>query len=359
MSNITVNCKELRALLDRTPSSHNIMLVGKHGIGKSEILTNYYSSKGMKVVALFLGQMSDPGDIIGLPNKNEKNGKTEFMPPYWFPIGEEPICLFLDELNRARPEILQTVMDLCLNRTLAGRPLPKGSMLIAAVNQGEQYQLTDLDPALVSRFNIVNFKPTVEEWLLWADNNKIDSRVISFINENKVWLDKEPDSIDDADTGLEKTPDRRAWKRVSDIIQGRDALDEMDNKIISSIVGPRAASAFVHNLASRKLLSAEEVLSDFARHKDALNNYELHEVSVVTENLYRMLEVQKVSPQKVRLYADNLENYFFHLTKHNKESAAHFASIFANNTYPKAIAFMSINSPILVNAMVSYIKGLK
>ena len=28
------------------------------------------------------------------------------------------VALFLDELNRARPEILQTVMDLALNRKL-------------------------------------------------------------------------------------------------------------------------------------------------------------------------------------------------------------------------------------------------
>lgn len=38
------------------------------------------------------------------------------MPPYWFPVDGKPIVLFLDELNRARPEVLQTIMDLALNR---------------------------------------------------------------------------------------------------------------------------------------------------------------------------------------------------------------------------------------------------
>jgi hypothetical protein len=52
------------------------------------------------------------------------------------------------------------------NRKLAGKSLPKGSRIISAVNAGEEYQLTDLDPALVSRFNIYEFKPTVQEWLL-------------------------------------------------------------------------------------------------------------------------------------------------------------------------------------------------
>ena len=119
MSNISVNITELKQLLEATPASHNIMLVGNHGIGKSEILTEHFKEFGMPVIALFLGQMADPGDLIGLPCKDEKTGKTDFMPPYWFPTDGKPIVLFLDELNRARPEILQTVMDLALNRKLA------------------------------------------------------------------------------------------------------------------------------------------------------------------------------------------------------------------------------------------------
>ena len=137
MSNISVNITELKQLLEATPASHNIMLVGNHGIGKSEILTEFFREKGMPVVALFLGQMADPGDLIGLPTKDEKTGKTEFMPPYWFPVDGKPIVLFLDELNRARPEILQTVMDLALNRKLAGKYLPEGSRIISAVNAGD------------------------------------------------------------------------------------------------------------------------------------------------------------------------------------------------------------------------------
>ena len=91
---ISINTKELIQVLDITPASQNIMLAGKHGIGKSEILSEYYTQKGMPVIALFLGQMSDPGDLIGLPSKDEKSGKTTFMPPYWFPTDGKPIVLY-------------------------------------------------------------------------------------------------------------------------------------------------------------------------------------------------------------------------------------------------------------------------
>ena len=361
MSNISVNITELKQLLEATPASHNIMLVGNHGIGKSEILTEFFKEKGMPVVALFLGQMADPGDLIGLPCKDEKTGKTDFMAPYWFPTDGKPVVLFLDELNRARPEILQTIMDLALNRKLAGKYLPEGSRIISAVNAGDQYQLTDLDPALVSRFNIVNFKPTAEEWLLWARKAKLDSRVVSFIDENRIWLDKDPDMKEGADTGLDKTPDRRAWKRVSDIILQKDELKEIDSKIISSIVGPKAASVFIQNAATRKIVSGREALSGFdkSKLKDKIADYGIHQLSVVNEGIYRHLEVEKVSEKDEKLYAENLMSYFEYLTKKRKEAAAHFANIYVQQTYQNAIAFIASKCPMLVMMLVTYVKGIK
>ena len=359
MANINVNTTELLQLLDITPADHNIMLVGKHGIGKSEILTEYYAAKGMPVVALFLGQMSDPGDLIGIPTKNETTGKTDFMPPYWFPLDGKPIVLFLDELNRARPEILQTIMDLALNRKLAGRKLPEGSRIISAVNAGDQYQLTDLDPALVSRFNIVNFRPTVQEWLLWAGKTGVDSRVIEFIQENPIWLDKDPDAKEGEDTGLDKTPDRRGWKRVSDILKHSTDMTGLLTKAVSAVVGPKAASAFMSSAASRKLISGREVLMNFPKVKEKLEGYELHQLSVVNDGIYRFLEVEKVPAKDKETAKKNLEDYFGFLAKSKKEAAAHFANLFVQKTYPNAVGFIARECQVLTMMFISYVKGIK
>ena len=100
-----------------------------------------------------------------------------------------------------------------MKQTLAGRDLPKGSRVIAAVNEGEKYQLTDLDPALVSRFNVFRFEPSGQEWLLQAKEKEVDNRVIRFITENQAWLVGDPGIGENEDTGLDKTQDRRGWKR--------------------------------------------------------------------------------------------------------------------------------------------------
>ena len=359
MANINITTTELLSLLDITPTDQNLMLVGNHGIGKSEILTEYFSGKGMKVVPLFLGQMSDPGDLIGIPNRNNTTGKTEFMPPYWFPLDGKPIVLFLDELNRARPEVLQTIMDLALNRTLAGRKLPDGSRIISAVNAGDQYQLTDLAPALVSRFNVVTFRPTTQEWLLWADKVGVDARVRDFIRENPIWLDKNPDAKEGVDTGLDKTPDRRAWKRVSDILKTAGDINPIVTKAMSAIVGPKAASALVGSVSAKKILSGREVLQNFEKHLPTLKGYELHQLSVVNDGIFRHLEVENLSGQAKENAKKNIEAYFTFLSKEKKEAAAHFANLYVQGTYPKAVSFMARECQVLTMTMVLYVKSIR
>ena len=354
---VRIDTKGLKRILDETPPEQNVMLTGRHGIGKSRILEDYFTEKGQRVIILFLGQMSDPGDLIGLPFKDEKTGKTDFMPPYWWPHDGKPIVLFLDELNRSRPEVLQTVMDLTLNRKLAGKELPKGSRIISAVNEGDEYQLTDLDPALVSRFNIYEFCPSVAEWLLWAEEEKLDNRVTSFISQNSEMLDG--NKLRREDQGLEKTPDRRAWERVSRIIEGKN-LATFSKTIIAGIVGMAAASRFVEFCTGRQLLSAKDVLlSDFSKNKEKLSAYSVPDLAVVNESIFRYLETESIQGKNRKTAGKNLGAYF-QLLKERKvrEALAHFANLYSDGKYKKAIAFIIAECSSLVMEIAEFIESI-
>ena len=356
---ISINTSELENILDLTPPTQNILLVGRHGIGKSQILTQYFERKGMPVIALFLGQMSDPGDLIGLPSKDDQTGKTVFLPPYWFPIDGQPVVLFLDELNRARPEVLQTIMDLALNRKLAGRSLPPGSRIISAVNEGEEYQLTDLDPALVSRFNVYQFHPTVEEWLLWATQQHLDSRIIAFLQEEPSFLDGEERSAATRDTGLEKSPDRRAWQKVSDCLSGITQLTDLHKKLVAGIVGVQAASKFCAFAANRRMLGGKEVLLSFAKSKKTLEGYDVHQLAIVNESVFRFLETQTLKPKEKQTAKTGLAAYMDWLVHEGrKEATAHFASLFEKATYPNAILFMMTETPEVYQQIMKFISEL-
>lgn len=338
--NVKINGKELLDVLRKTPSEQNIMLVGNHGIGKSEIITRYFEEAGQKVVTLFLGQMSDPGDIIGLPHLNEKTDRTEFMPPYWFPTDDKPIVLFLDELNRARPEVLQTIMDLTLNRKLAGRELPEGSRIISAVNGGEEYNLTDLDPALVSRFNIYTFSPNTEDWLDWAEKNEIDKRIISFIRRNPKYLDSPSELPED---NLEKCQDRRAWVRVSNIIKESKTLTQSDLKIISGIIGEETALKFVTSENRVSGLEANELLEKGKKAFAPMLKFTLADFSTIILGLFEILSSGNPLPDN---YAKNFSAFIEWLNSTKKfEALAFMVTKLNDKNFFKANAYISENCP--------------
>ncbi len=354
-----VNIDDLKYILDNTPSEQNIMLVGKHGIGKSEILTEYYTQKGMKVVPLFIGQMSDPGDIIGLPFKNEETGRTEFMLPYWFPIDNKPIVLFLDELNRARPELMQVVMDLVLNKKLAGKELPKGSIIISAINSGDEYILTDLDPALISRFNVYTFKPTITEWLSWATGRGINEIILEFISTNEDMLDFEYDDTEDFQS---KSFDRRSWVRVSNVLNNTGISNSQQmKKMICGIIGDRAGSKFFNFIQENDMVKAADILNDFDSVKTKLENYSIIHFSSLSDRICKFIDTEDIrhnSCYDIKTCAENFRKFLEFLTNNSRENMAYMVSNYSSAKYPKFNAFIASNYELdtLMNKFISSIE---
>jgi hypothetical protein len=358
---IKVDAVELLQVLNNTPPEQNIMLVGVHGIGKSQILRTFYEKeKKMPLISFFLGQMSDPGDLIGLMQKNAKTGHSEFLPPYWWPNDDKPIVLFLDELNRARPEILQSVMDLTLNRTLAGKSLPEGSIVISAINYGDQYQITDLDPALVSRFNIYEFAPTHEDWIVWANKENLDRRVISFIQKQPNFLDgtNEFSHADEIlEMGIEKTPDRRAWERVSNLIKQVDRIDDLFVTIIAGIVGVSASVHFKKSIKEIAKLDPEKVL--FAFNTKLFKGLKLQDYILGNEDIFLFINKNEYDKKKKTILLKNLTKYIKHLKKARfQEAIAHFASQLENPNFEKVLALVFTDSEELMLEISDYIEGI-
>lgn len=345
-----INCEQLKYILSISSPSDNILLCGAHGSGKTEILTEYFSSLGMEVVPLYLSQMSEPGDLIGLPFKNEKTGHTDFMPPYWFPTNDTPIVLFLDELNRAHSQILQTIMDLALNRKLAGRALPAGSRIISAVNIGSEYTVTDLDPALASRFNIYMFKPSVQEWVSWAQNQKFDNRIIDFILERPEYLDG--DDIN-SDNTLEPHPNRRAWFRVNKILKKAEEFSENLFVAIAGIIGRPVTNLFVQFVTSHyddKELSAKKILFNFPLYSNTIENSPQNKVGILVNEVFKFLEVTTIKETEISMIASNIDKFSTLIINSFHESAGLFLSNLSSRFYPNANNFIFSHCELTIQA---------
>lgn len=354
----SINTEELLEVLRVTPPEQNIMLAGNHGIGKSQIITEYFTKKKLRVVALFLGQMSDPGDLIGLPHYDEETGLTTFSPPYWFPIDGKPIVLFLDELNRARPEILQTIMDLALNKKLAGRPLPEGSRIVSAVNAGDEYQLTDLDPALVSRFNIYTFAPSPDEWLKWASKKGFDSRILHYIKLKPNRLDCY--KLEEDDNNLTKTPDRRSWEKVNDILKSIPTLKPIHSKILTGVIGEAAAVDFIttESVREKNKVSGLDILEKGNLVFVKLTPYQIYEYSEIIDSIFEILESSDLTAEKkTKTYVKNLTAFIDWLSEHKKyESLAYFTSLYTDSKLEKAKVFLNRKCPELIKTITAFVQ---
>ncbi len=354
----TINTEELLEVLKVTPPEQNIMLAGNHGIGKSQIITDYFTKKKMKVVALFLGQMSDPGDLIGLPHYDETTGLTTFSPPYWFPVDGKPIVLFLDELNRARPEILQTIMDLALNKKLAGRLLPEGSRIVSAVNAGDEYQLTDLDPALVSRFNIYTFSPSPDEWLKWAAKKGFDSRIIHYIKLKPNRLDAY--RVSEEDSNLTKTPDRRAWEKVNDILKSVPELKPIHSKILTGVIGELTALDFIttETVREKNKVSGLDILEKGSAVFVKLVSYQIYEYSEIIDSIFDILNSSDSMPERTaKIYSKNIYAFAEWLNENRKfESLAYFTSLYTDSKFERTKDFLLTKCPQLLEIISQFVR---
>ena len=60
-----------------------VLMRGRHGIGKSQVVYQLAKSLNLPVVERRASQMTE-GDLIGLPSINANNATTNWNPPNWF-----------------------------------------------------------------------------------------------------------------------------------------------------------------------------------------------------------------------------------------------------------------------------------
>jgi hypothetical protein len=158
-----------------------ICIWGKAGIGKTQLVKNYAQDRGYDFAYCAPAQFEEMGDFHGIPVVN--NGKTLYNPPEWVPVAsEKPGILLIDDFNRADDRILRGLMQLFQNNGMMSWQLPKNWRIICTANpEGEEYSITTLDDAMLTRMMHVSFKFDPKEWARWAVKNKIDERGIDFV----------------------------------------------------------------------------------------------------------------------------------------------------------------------------------
>jgi ribosomal protein S17E len=261
----TMSIKTFLNVAPKLPVDSSVLLRGPHGIGKSQVVRQVAKVFNLPVTDRRLSQMTE-GDMVGLPSTDGE--VTRFNPPDWFKAAcTKPVCLFLDEINRATPEVMQAAFQIVLDRELNGWKLHKDTRVFAAVNASAAYTVNEMDPALLDRFWTIDLTPTVEDWVAWARDGHVHETVVDFIASNEKWLD----SPKDTDPG-KVSPSRRSWERLSNALVGAGVADDPKADLFYPMclgyVGTEATIAF-HSFAKtiENQVTGEEVLRDYDKVK--------------------------------------------------------------------------------------------
>ena len=284
-----------------------VILRGRHGVGKSQVVYQIAKNMELPVVERRASQMTE-GDLVGLPSID--GDRTSFNPPDWFKVAcEEPVVLFLDEVDRAVQEVRQGIFELTDSRKLNGHHLHPETVVFAAVNggeHGEQYQVNEMDPAELDRYSVWDIEPTVEDWLSWAKEN-VDQLVWDFINQNRDHLehsgDYEPNKV---------YPSRRSWDRLNKVLEGADLLESPGPELFAlsvSFVGFEAAVAFNDFAANYdRQVTVEQLLR--GERKETLAGFGLNEHCALIEKLEAAGIFKEEMPKE---HLENLGKYFLML----------------------------------------------
>jgi MoxR-like ATPase len=153
----------LAALTTRDP----LLLIGKHGTGKSFLLERLAKALGL-VYRFYNASLINYDDLVGIPVPDESRSSLRYITTptaIW-----DAEVVFVDEINRTRPDLQNKLFPIIHERRVQGVELEKLRYRWAAMNpatngeneEQEAYFGTEpLDPALADRFG---FLIEVPDW---------------------------------------------------------------------------------------------------------------------------------------------------------------------------------------------------
>lgn len=244
---------------------------GKPGIGKSQAVAQIadeltkITGKPHGFIDLRLSQL-ESSDLRGIPVPDPENGIARWLPPEFLPFkgikkfeGTYGILL-LDEMNRARTDVLQAAFQLVLDRSVGLHELLDTWYIVAAGNLGleDGTDVNELDRALKNRFIHFNVDVNLDAWIEWAKGAGIHHDVINFLQGKASYLYHTTNE----EENVFITP--RSWEKFSHILQSNKNMDPMK---VTEFLGPNiingAAGHFMKYLESKEIVQAKDILDKF------------------------------------------------------------------------------------------------
>ena len=269
-----MDIKTFTKLAPKLPAEIAILMRGPTGVGKSQVAKQCSIELGLPFIDVRGSTMSE-GDVGGYPDLEgmKETGVMTFCMPSWFVRScREPVVLMLDEMNRSLPGVQQSFFQLVLDRELGndkdGMPykLHPGTRVVAAVNHGSEYDVNEMDPALLRRFWTVDLDPSNQDWIDWAGPAGIDPVTIDFIRNHPEHLRVNVAGVEPGTVA----PNPASWARLDESLRHMglapsDLAGTGDSSVYAmstGFVGVEASIAYSEFIKRyERVISADDVLA--------------------------------------------------------------------------------------------------
>jgi len=212
-------------------SSIPVLMVGAPGVGKTASVEAKY-----EYVEKLLASTITEEDVSGLPfRKGEYDYRT--IPAIFRRLEEadksgKTTCLFLDELDKARRSVADTLLTLVCSRKVGAGVLPESTDIIAAANPPEFGGGDGISPAMLSRFSVIDYVPNPSKWSDWAGTQFSSSAAKSVIEAVRCG---EVPLIDVAGDGLaQRITSPRTIAYALQIIESGKDVDRMVGGLLTA-----------------------------------------------------------------------------------------------------------------------------
>lgn len=137
----------------------NVLLEGKHGVGKTNLITQAFERAGLNYRYFSAATMDPWVDFIGVPKEKIHEDGTSYLGlirPEDFERDRVEAIVF-DEFNRAPEKVRNAVMELLQFKSINGRKFKNLRVIWTAINPDDDentYDVERLDPAQRDRFEV-------------------------------------------------------------------------------------------------------------------------------------------------------------------------------------------------------------
>lgn len=177
-----ISLEEAQKLIQLCGQDITVFVEGEPGIGKSTLLKMLADTLGNEYDYVYVDcPLIDLPDFA-MPYVSE--GVTHYAPSsLWKFSSKKPKVIMLDEVSKAPNVVKPMFTRLMLERCIGERNLPAGSIVFATGNRASDGVGDTMQGHINNRVTKVTVgKPSVEAWVDWAIEHKVNANVISAVH---------------------------------------------------------------------------------------------------------------------------------------------------------------------------------